>query len=133
MDREAVDTTILEWHEKGVGAGAIANVLEALGLGRWSASTVRATLERLGVKADIIRTAEAVFSPGEGSTAEDYEAEGWQGHSGDKFIRPWLDRVGRDVRDTGCAGEQGGEGVDTNSTLAARALEHLERREKDDQ
>ncbi len=77
-----------------------------------------------------------MFTPGEEGTAEDYEGvEGWEGHGGGKFIRPWLDNTGRDVRDTGCAGEQGGEGegVDTDSTLADRALEHLERREKDDQ
>ncbi len=92
------DTTILEWHAEGVGPGGIANVLEALGLGKWSAEGVRAALKRLGIK--------AMFTPGEEGTAEDYEAEGWEDHGGEKFIRPWLDRVGHDVRDTGCAGEQ---------------------------
>ena len=122
---DTTDTTILEWHAKGVGPGGIANALEALGLGQWTAKDVRAALKRLGIK--------AMFTPGEEGTAEDYEAEGWEGHGGDKFTCPWLDRVGRDVRDTGCAGEQGGEGVDTDSTFADRALEGLERREKADQ
>ncbi len=131
-DTDDIDATILEWHAKGVGPGGIANVLEAVGLGRWTAKAVGAVLKRLGIKADTLRAAEAVFTPGEEGTAEDYEAECWEGHGGDKFIRPWLDRVGRDVRDTGAAGEQGGEGVDTNSTFADRALEHLERRERDD-
>ncbi len=132
-EHDDADTAILEWHARGVGLGAIGNVLEALGLGRWTAKDVGAALKRLGIKADTLRAAEAVFTPGEEGTAEDYEAEGWEGHSGDKFTRPWLDRLGRDVRDTGCAGEQGGEGVDTDSTFADRALEHLERREKADQ
>ena len=132
MDTDAIDTTILEWHRKGVGPGGIANALEALGFDRWSAKAVGAALKRLGVKADTLRAAEAVFTPGEEGTAEDYEAEGWEGHCGDKFTRPWLDRVGRDVRDTGCAGEQGEHGQ-PDTTLADRAVEHLERREKADQ
>ncbi len=131
-DTDAIDATIIMWRDKGVAPGGIANALEALGLGRWTAEGVRAALKRLGIKADTLRAAEAVFTPGEEGTAEDYEAEGWAGHSGDKFTRPWLDRVGHDVRDTGCAGEQIGEGADVDTTLADRALEHLERTEKDD-
>ena len=134
MSNKDIDEAIIEYHTKGVGLGGIANVLEALGLGKWTAKAVGAALKRLGVKADTLRAAEAVFTPGEEGTAEDYEAEGWAGHSGEQFIRPWLDSVGRDVRDTGCVGEQGDLGdVDTNSTFADRALEHLERREKADQ
>ncbi len=121
--KDNVDTTVREWRDRGVGPGGIANALEALGLGKWSAEGVRAALKRLGIRADTLRAAEAVFT----------EDEGWAGHGGDKFTRPWLDRVGHDVRDTGCAGEQGGEGVDTDSTFADRAVEHLERREKADQ
>ncbi len=132
-DTGAIDTTIIEWRDKGVGPGGIANVLEALGLGKWTAKAVGAALKRLDVKADTLRAAEAVFTPGEEGTAEDYEAEGWAGHSGDKFTRPWLDRVGHDVRDTGCAGEQGGGGGDVDTTFADRAVEHLERTEKADQ
>ena len=127
------DTVILEWHAKGVGLGGIANVLEALGMGKWTAKAVGAALKRLADKAGIIRAAEAVFTPGEEGTAEDYEAEGWEGHGGEKFIRPWLDRVGHDVRDTGAPGEQLGGGVNADTTFADRALEHLERTEKDDQ
>ena len=85
---DTIDTTILEWHGKGVGPGGIANVLQALGLGQWTTKDVRAALKRLGIKADTFRAAEAVFTPGEEGTAEDYEAEGWQGHGGDKFTRP---------------------------------------------
>ncbi len=132
IDQEAIDATILDWNAKGVGPGGIANVLEAMGFGRWTASAVKAALERLGVKADTLRAAEAVFTPGEEGTAEDYEAEGWAGHCGEKFVRPWLDSTGRDVRDTGAAGEQGGGGAD-QTTFADRAVEHLERREKADQ
>ena len=132
-DTDAIDTTIIMWRDRGVGPGGIASALEAEGLGRWTAKAVRAVLDRLDDKAGIIRDAEAVFTPGEEGTAEDYEAEGWAGHGGDKFTRPWLDRVGHDVRDTGCAGEQLGGDVDTKSTFADRALEHLERREKADQ
>ncbi len=132
-DTDTIDTAILEWHAKGVGLGGIANALEALGLGKWTAKTVGAALKRLGIKADTLRAAEAVFTPGEEGTAEDYEAEGWQGHGGEKFVGPWLDRVGRDVRDTGAAGEQGGGDGDVDTTLADRAVEHLERREKADQ
>ena len=131
-DPEAI-ARITEWHDLGVNPGGIASALNAEGLpvppgtrGPWSASTVKATLERLGVKADTLRAAEAVFTP------ED-EAEGWAGHSGDKFTRPWLDRDGRNVRDTGCPGEQGAEGMGADTSFADRALEHLERREKDDQ
>ena len=123
--KDTIDATIIEWRDRGVGPGGIANVLEVMGLGKWAAKDVRAVLKRLGIK--------AMFTPGEEGTAEHYEAEGWEGHGGDKFTRPWLDRVGHDVRDTGCAGEQSGEGVNTDSTFADRALEHLERREKDDQ
>ncbi len=132
--QEGIDTTILEWHDRGVNPGGIANVLAALGLGQWTAKAVRAALKRLGIKADTLRAAEAVFTPGEEGTAEDYEAEGWAGHSGDKFTRPWLDRAGHDVRDTGCVGEQGDLGdVDADNTFADRAVDHLERREKADQ
>ncbi len=121
-DTDTIDATILEWHAKGVGLGGIANVLEALGLGQWTAKAVGAALKRL----DIVRAAEAVFTPGEG------EAEGWEGHGGDKFVRPWLDNTGRDVRDTGAPGEQGGEGVDIDTTFADRALEASERAEEAD-
>ena len=132
-DTGAIDTTIIEWRDKGVGPGGIANALEAMGLGRWSAKDVGAALKRLGIKADTLRAAEAVFTPGEEGTAEDYEAEGWAGHCGEKFVRPWLDSTGRDVRDTeGAAGEQSDGGGDVDTTLADRALEHLERTEKDD-
>ena len=132
-DTDAIDATIIMWRDKGVAPGGIANALEALGLGRWTAEGVRAALKRLGIKADTLRAAEAVFTPGEEGTAEDYEAEGWEGHGGEKFIRPWLDRVGHDVRDTGCAGEKGDGGGDVDTTFADRALEHLERREEADQ
>ncbi len=128
---DAIDTTILEWHARGVGLGGIANVLEALGLGKWTAKAVGAALKRLGIKADTLRAAEAVFTPGEEGTAADYE--GWEGHGGEKFVGPWLDRVGRDVRDTGAAGEQSDGDGDVDRTLADRAVEHLERREKADQ
>ena len=127
------DAIIIMWRDRGVGPGGIANALEAMGLGRWSAEGVKAALKRLGIKADTLRAAEAVFTPGEEGTAEDYEAEGWDGHCGSKFTRPWLDNAGRNVRDTGCAGEQAGEGGDVDSTFADRAVEHLERREKADQ
>ncbi len=128
-DTDAIDTAILEWHRKGVGPGGIANVLEAMGMGKWTAKAVGDALKRLGIKADTLRAAEAVFAPGEGD-----EGEGWAGHCGDKFTRPWLDRVGRDVRDTGCAGEQGGEGEDQpDSTFADRAVAASERAEEDDQ
>ena len=94
----------------------------------------RGGFKRLGIKADTLRAAEAVFTPGEEGTAADYGGEGWDGHCGSEFTRPWLDSVGRDVRDTGCFGEQGDLGdVDADSTFADRALEHLERREKADQ
>ena len=54
-------------------------------------------------------------------------------HGGEKFIRPWLDRTGRDLRDTGIAGEQGDWLDDpTDSTFADRALESLERHEDAD-
>ena len=130
-DTNAIDTIILDWHARGVGLGGISNVLEALGLGKWTAKAVGAALKRLGIKADTLRAAEAVFTPGEEGTAEDYEAEGWAGHGGDKFTRPWLDRVGHDVRDTGAPGEQGDGGQgEVSSTFADLALEHLERTEK---
>ncbi len=132
--QEGIDTAILEWHAKGVGPGGISNVLEALGLGKWTAKDVRAALERLGIKADALRAAEAVFTPGEEGTAADYEGvEGWAGHGGDRFVRPWLDRTGRDVRDTGAAGEQSDGDGDVDRTFADRAVEHLERREEADQ
>ncbi len=129
---DTTDATILEWHGRGVGPSGIANVLEAMGLGRWTAKAVRAALERLDDKAGIIRDAEAVFAPeGEG---DDYgDVEGWEGHSG-KFTRPWLDRTGRDVRDTGCPGDQGDlRDGSVDRSFADRALEHLERRERDDE
>ncbi len=110
-DTDAIDTIILDWHARGVGLGGIANVLAALGMGKWTAKDVRAALKRLGIKADTLRAAEAVFTPGEEGTADDYEGvEGWAGHCGGKFNRPWLDNTGRDVRDTGAAGEQGDGG-----------------------
>ena len=121
---------------RGVGLGGIGNALEAMGLGKWTAKAVGAALKRLGIKADAFRAAEAVFTPeGEEGTAADYEGvEGWEGHGGEKFIRPWLDRVGHDVRDTGAAGEQGDlGGADVDTSFADRAVEHLERREKADQ
>ncbi len=133
MSNKDIDEVIIEYHTKGVGLGGISNVLEALGLGQWTAKAVGAALKRLGIKADTLRAAEAVFTPGEEGTAEDYEAEGWEDHGGEKFIRPWLDRVGHDVRDTGCAGEKGYGGGDVDTTFADRALEHLERREEADQ
>ena len=40
-DTDAIDTTILEWHAKGVGPGAIGNVLEALGLGNTKPGTTK--------------------------------------------------------------------------------------------
>ncbi len=123
-DTDAIDATIIMWRDKGVAPGGIANALGAMGFGRWTAKDVGTILKRLDAK--------AMFTPGEEGTAADYEAEGWAGHCGDKFVRPWLDRVGHDVRDTGCAGEQIGEGADVDTTLADRALEHLERTEKDD-
>ena len=95
---------------------------------------MRAALERLDDKAGVVRDAEAVFAPGED---DDYGGEGWEGHGGDKFVRPWLDSVGHDVRDTGCAGVQGGgDGDVVDRTFADRAVAHserLERREKADQ
>ncbi len=127
-DTDAIDATIIMWRDKGVAPGGIANALEALGLGKWTAKAVGAALKRLGIKADTLRAAEAVFTP----EGED-EGEGWADHCGEKFVRPWLDNTGRDVRDTGAAGEQGGGDGDVDSTLAERALEHLERREKADQ
>ena len=132
-DTDAIDATILDWHSKGVGPGGIANVLEVMGLGKWTAKDVRAALKRLDAEAGIIRAAEAVFTPGEEGTAEDYEAEGWDGHCGEKFVRPWLDNTGRDVRDTGAAGEQGDGDGDVDRTFANRAVAHLERTEEADQ
>lgn len=130
-DTDAIDTAIIEWRDRGVGPSGIASALEAEGLGRWTAKNVRAVLKRLDAEAGIIRDAEAVFTPGEG---EDYDGEGWEGHGGDKFVRPWLDRAGRDVRDTRCPGEQGDGGQgEVSSTFADRALEHLERTEEADQ
>ncbi len=122
--------SIIEWHDRGVGPGGIANVLEVMELGKWTAKDVRAVLKRLDAEAGIIRDAEAVFTPGED---DDYGGEGWEGHGGAKFIRPWLDRTGRDLRDTGCAGEQGDGGGNVDTTFADRALEHLDRREEADQ
>ena len=58
-DTDTTDATILEWHAKGVRPGGIANVLEALGFGRWSAKGVGAALKRLGIKADTLRAANA--------------------------------------------------------------------------
>ncbi len=127
-DTDAIDTTIIMWRDRGVGPGGIANALEAMGLGKWTAKAVGDALKRLGIKADTLRAAEAVFAPGEGE-----EGEGWAGHCGDKFTRPWLDNTGRDVRDTGAPGEQGDGGGDVDRTFADRAVEHLERREKADQ
>ena len=110
-DTDAIDTTIIMWRDRGVGPGGIANALEAMGLGKWTAKAVGDALKRLGIKADTLRAAEAVFTPGEEGTADDYEGvEGWAGHCGGKFTRPWLDNTGRDVRDTGAAGEQGDGG-----------------------
>ncbi len=124
-DTGAIDATIIMWRDRGVGPSGIASALEAEGLGRWTAKAVRAVLDRLDDKAGVVRAAEAVFTP------DEYVGEGWQGHGGDKFTRPWLDRVGRDVRDTGCAGEQGDGGQgEVSSTFADRALEHLERTEE---
>ncbi len=131
-DTDAIDATIIMWRDKGVAPGGIANALEALGLGRWTAEGVRAALKRLDVNADTLRAAEAVFTPGEQGTAGDYESEGWAGHCGTKVVRPWLDRSGRNVRDTGAPGEQGGVVEAPDATFADRALEHLERTEEDD-
>lgn len=128
---DAIDATIIMWRDRGVNPGGIASALRAEGLGQWTTSAVRTALERLDAKAGIVRTAEAVFTPGED---EDYGGEGWAGHCGDKFIRPWLDSAGRNVRDTGCPGEQGDGGQgEVSSTFADLALEHLERTEEADQ
>ncbi len=129
-DTDAIDATIIMWRDRGVNPGGIASALEAEGLGQWTAKAVRAVLDRLDDKAGIIRAAEAVFAPGEG---DDYGGEGWEGHGGAKFTRPWLDSAGRNVRDTGCAGEQGDGDEAPDTSFADRALEHLERREKADQ
>lgn len=125
-DQEVIDR-ITMWRDRGVNPGGIASALRAEGLGQWTTSAVRAALKRLDAQAGLARTAEAMFTPGD----EDEDAEGWEGHCGDKFVRPWLDSTGCDLRDK-CVGEQGSGGSEgqPDTTFADRAVEHAERAEE---
>ena len=126
-----VDETIIMWRDRGVNPGGIANVLKALGHGQWTAKAVREALDRLDEKAGVVREAEAIFT----TPGDDYEdgADGWEGHGGDKFVGPLLDSTGRDVRDNGAPGEQGGPQGDwdvVDTSFADKAAAHSERCEE---